>query len=110
MSQPEARLQRKIQDELKKRGAFVQKNHGSDMMMAGLPDLVGCYRGYYFGFEVKMPGGKASAIQRRRLQQIIDAGGVACVVHGAEEALGLLDAIDSSITHAEAVRDRLSDP
>lgn len=109
MTQPEARLQRKIQDELRKRGAFVHKNHGSEMMMSGLPDLIGCYRGYYFAFEVKMPGNKPSAIQRRRLQQIIDAGGVACVVHDVQEALGLLDAIDSSITHAEAVRDRLSD-
>lgn len=56
MTQPEARLQRRIQHALKASGAFSFKVHGSEFMMAGLPDLVVCLDGMFLGIEVKMPG------------------------------------------------------
>lgn len=67
-------------------------------MMAGLPDLVGCYRGHMFGLETKMPEGKnASPVQRLRHTQIKAAGGVAVVVRSVADAMAVLDAIDASI-------------
>lgn len=94
-SQPESRLQRRIQDELKSAGAFVFKVHGSEFMMAGLPDIVGCYRSIFFGIEVKMPGNKPSKIQARRLREIGQAGGMTCVAYDVPDAMGVIRAIDA---------------
>lgn len=62
--QPEARIGQKIrkylEDDL---GAFVFKVHGGPQMMAGLPDLICCYRGHFWGIEVKQPGQKPSERQ-----------------------------------------------
>lgn len=43
----------------------------------GVPDIVGCYKGRFFSIEVKREGGKPTAIQSRRMQEIVDAGGLA---------------------------------
>ncbi|MCA1839733.1 MAG: VRR-NUC domain-containing protein [Actinobacteria bacterium] len=90
MVQPEARLGHKIREALEERGAFVFKVHGSGMMMAGLPDLIVCYKGRFLGLEVKMPGNKASAVQEYVQGKIRRAGGAAFVVYSVEEALTLL--------------------
>lgn len=91
MTQPESRLQRKIQDEIRKRGGFVFKFHGSALTMRGVPDLIVCWRGLYVGLEVKMPGEKPSPIQRHRGRQIRAAGGCAYVVRSVDEALAALE-------------------
>lgn len=85
--QPEARLGHQIRTALEAQGAFVFKVHGSGMMMAGLPDLIVCYQGRFFGVEVKMPGNKPSKIQRHVHRRIEQAGGVAVVVYSVREAL-----------------------
>lgn len=85
--QPEARLGHAIRRTLEAEGAFVFKVHGSGMMQAGLPDLIGCYRGRFFGVEVKMPGNKPSKIQRHIMRKIADAGGRVCVAYSVQDAL-----------------------
>jgi Holliday junction resolvase len=83
--QPEARLGHKIMDALRAHGAFVFKVHGSGLMMAGLPDLIVCYRGYFIGIEVKMPGNKASARQLFVHKQIRRAGGIVVVAYSMDD-------------------------
>lgn len=95
MTQPESRLQRKIQDEIRKHGGFVFKVHGGPMMMTGLPDLIVCWHGLFIGLEVKMPGNDASTIQRLRGQQIREAGGRAYIVRSVQEALDVLERCES---------------
>jgi Holliday junction resolvase len=102
MTQPEARLQRKIQDELKRLGAFVFKTHGSEHQMTGLPDIIGCYRGMFIGIEVKMPDNKPSRIQLLRLREIERAGGVTCVAYGIPDAMEVIHAIDAYYEVANA--------
>lgn len=85
--QPEARLAAEIRHALERHGAFVFKVHGSGMMLAGLPDLIVCYEGRYFGVEVKMPGNKPSKIQRHIHRKIEAAGGTACVAYSVSHAL-----------------------
>ena len=89
MSQRESRLSRMIMTSLRANGAFCNKNHGSEYSMAGLPDITGCYKGMYFGFETKLPEKRAntSMIQERVMQKIRDAGGVAQVVCTEQEAV-----------------------
>lgn len=86
----ESRLQRRIRDMLEKcfPGSFWFKVHGGPFQVAGIPDLLGCVNGLYFGLEIKVPGkGKLSAIQIDTLQRINDAGGYAAEITSAQEAV-----------------------
>lgn len=88
--QPEARLGHAIRRALEVEGAFVFTVHGSALMMAGLPDLIGCHRGRFFAIEVKMPGNKPSKIQRHVMGKIEAAGGRVCVAYSVQDALNAL--------------------
>lgn len=83
--QPEARLQRRIQTYLKSIGAFPFKVHGSEFMMAGLPDLIVCYRGDFIGIEVKMPGNAPTDRQLYVHELIRRAGGRVIVAYAVED-------------------------
>lgn len=82
MSQRESRLSREIQKALRLHGAWCVKIHGSEYMPAGVPDILGCYKGRFFAFETKLPEKRSntSVIQERVMQKIRDAGGHAQVV------------------------------
>ena len=62
------------------------KAQGSGSQMRGVPDIVGCYRGLFVGFEVKRPVvGKLSKLQAHRIEQIQAAKGHAFVVYGVDD-------------------------
>lgn len=91
MAQPEARLSRKIMEALRARGAFVFKVWGSEHMMAGLPDIIGCYRGRFIAVETKMPGGRLSQRQVYVIAKLRAAGARVVVAQSVSEALRVLD-------------------
>lgn len=89
---------------------FYIKVHGGPMQEPGLPDLLLCIFGYFFGFEVKhkKPNEseehareRATPLQRIKIQRINASGGVGRVILTPEEAL---ETIASSLrlkeTHA----------
>lgn len=86
---PEARVKKKIVDYLKKvedlKFFCVQ-----DRYTAGIPDILVCYRGYFFAFEVKAPTGKLSVIQRITLDEIKEAGGKAVAVRSVDDVKNIL--------------------
>lgn len=91
--QPESRLQKKVQDVLKKEfGGFWSKYHGGPFSLAGMPDLLGCVDGWFFALEIKLPkkSSKPSAIQEATIKRIVESGGVACVVRSPEEAVSIV--------------------
>lgn len=52
---------------------------------SGVPDIVGCYRGYFFAIECKAGNNKPTALQERELQHIRDAGGTVFVINETNE-------------------------
>lgn len=82
----EREITQAIRLHLVKRGAFCFKVHGGAFQMAGIPDLIGCIDGRFFGLEVKRPGGRATALQSAILRRIEQAGGIAAVVTSVAEA------------------------
>lgn len=111
MTQRESKLSRSIAAHLKITwpvgDLFVFKVWGSEHMMAGLPDLVGCVEGRFFGLEVKLPSERknVSARQELVLGWILAAGGIAGVVCSKEEAVQTLsDSLRSgnSASHDDA--------
>lgn len=94
MTQPEARISRKIQDALRAAGYFCFKVHGSEHMMAGLPDIVVCANGLFIGLEVKLPEKRSNTSKRQDYVHMLinNAGGLATVVCSPAEALEVVAA------------------
>jgi hypothetical protein len=99
-NQPESNLSYAIQKALKKEAArrghklFIFKVHGNEHMMAGLPDMVACYRGMFIGLEAKMPGNDTSPRQVYVHRKIREAEGLVLVPYSVAEALKALDLVD----------------
>jgi hypothetical protein len=95
MNSTEAGLQSAIVKDLRKRGAYVNKNHGGPNSQ-GRPDLEGCYRGIHFLLEVKLPKNKKGATenQKRHVIQARAAGSVAHIVRSRRAAMNCLHLID----------------
>jgi len=91
----EAALQRKIQQYLKARGVYCNKNQGGPTSR-GRPDLEGCYCGLYWALEVKMPGRENTLTdhQAHSLASIKEAGGYAEVATSTEDARIMLKHLD----------------
>lgn len=89
----ETRRQQKIQKLLRKefgRDIWFFKVHGGPFQMAGVPDILGCLRGIFFGFEVKEEDGELSDIQIEVMWDIRRAGGVARSIIDPQEAVSIL--------------------
>jgi Holliday junction resolvase len=91
-TQGESKISRAILTEIRKVGAFAFKVHGGPMMLVGLPDIIACVDGRFVAFETKTPEKRknVSKAQQRIHELIRRAGGVAVVVCGAREALGII--------------------
>ena len=80
---PEAKVKRAVCARLKELGAYyfypVTGGYGS----SGVPDIVGCYGGKFFGIECKAGNNKPTELQKKNLQAIADAGGIALIVNEA---------------------------
>lgn len=89
MSQRESKLSRKIMDALRMEGWFCFKVHGSEFMMAGLPDIIVCAEGKFVGLETKLPETRGDVSPRQSyVHSLIESsGGVARVVCSPAEAI-----------------------
>lgn len=79
-SKYQPRNEKKVENEIKEYitslGGLCYKIHGGDLYQeTGIPDLLCCWDGLFFGIEVKDPGGKPSAIQLAQGARIKKAGG-----------------------------------
>ena len=78
---PEKAVKNKVVAQLKTLGAYyfypVTGGYGS----SGVPDIVGCYEGLFFGIECKAGKNKPTKLQDLNLRQIDTAGGIALVVN-----------------------------
>ena len=93
---PETRLQQRIQKAIRKAypNSFFFKHWGGPFSPAGIPDLIGCVEGLFFGLEVKLPNekrSKTSDIQDETIADIVNAGGCAGVVRSPQDALRYID-------------------
>lgn len=99
--QREGRLARKIMLQLRDHKVFCFKVHGSEHMMAGLPDVIACVDGFFVGFEVKLPETRENTSARQKYvhTRITESGGIAIVVCSPEEALAVVAEIRDRESH-----------
>lgn len=94
MAQKESRLSRQIMTALRVEGWFCFKIHGTELVMAGLPDVIVCAEGIFIGLETKNPDKRDNTSSRQDYvhDQIREAGGAAYVVTSAAEAVDVVRA------------------
>lgn len=92
--QRESKLSQDIMLALRSEGYFCFKVHGSEYMMAGLPDIIVCAQGVFVGLETKNPDKRdnTSAIQDRVHGLIRQAEGYCSVVTSPHEAISFVEA------------------
>lgn len=76
---------------------FFWKEHGGPYGSSGIPDIICCYKGRFLGLEVKLPNGKLTELQKRAIEKINRAGGVACRVESVDDVKAVIDRIEGEI-------------
>lgn len=78
---PEKKVKKVVVQQLKDLGAYyfypVTGGYGG----SGVPDIVGCINGNFFGIECKAGRNKPTPLQLKNLDDITKAGGIALVVN-----------------------------
>lgn len=69
---------------------FAWKEHGGMYGTAGIPDIIACIGGKFYGFEVKTDIGKPTKLQESTIRKINKAGGIAVVVRSADDVKSIL--------------------
>lgn len=62
---------------------------------SGISDILGCCRGQWVSFEVKVPGGKETDNQYRFRKNIESAGGRAYIVESIDQVLEAIKEFDA---------------
>ena len=71
---------------------FAWKEHGGMYGTAGIPDIIACVDGRFYGFEVKTEAGKPTGLQEATIRKILNAGGVAVIVRSVDEVRAIIEA------------------
>ena len=93
-------LERDLVDAIKKYLAslgsdvFFWKEHGGPYGTSGVPDIICCYKGRFLGLEVKLPSGKLTELQKRAIEKINRAGGIACRVESVDDVQAVIARAD----------------
>ena len=69
---------------------FCWKEHGGMYGTAGIPDIIACINGRFFGFEVKTEKGKPTELQTATIRKINRAHGTAQIVRSVDEVKAIL--------------------
>ena len=81
MMTPEKKVKMKVVEVLKEFGAYYFYASTGGYGASGVPDIIGCYHGRFFGIECKAGKGKTTALQDKNIAHIIVQGGLAIVVN-----------------------------
>ena len=80
---PEAKVKRVITNQLKALGAYYFYPATGGYGRSGVPDIVGCYKGRFFGIECKGGKNKPTALQQKNLDDIASTEGIALLINEA---------------------------
>ncbi len=80
---PEAKVKKKVVAVLKEFEAYYFYPLTGGYGRSGVPDIVGCYRGMFFGIECKAGKNKPTPLQQKNLDDISKQDGLALIVNEA---------------------------
>lgn len=100
----EKSIENDIKQYIREIGGLCYKIHGGSLYQeAGIPDLLCCLGGLFFGIEVKDPLGKPSAIQLAQGARIKKAGGHFLIAKSLQE---VKDYIESEVLQHQNMYDK----
>jgi Holliday junction resolvase len=93
MATPEAKTKAAVRKILETSGAYFFMPVSNGMGRHGIPDVIACKNGHFFGIECKAGKGKTTALQDRELLNITNTGGTALIIneHNLDELKKALD-------------------
>jgi Holliday junction resolvase len=96
---PEKKVKTKVVEILKTFGAYYFYASTGGYGASGVPDIIGCHKGRFFGIECKAGKGKTTALQEKNIAQIKTTGGLAIVVNedNIEDVGNLMRQIERSV-------------
>lgn len=80
-STPEAKVKANCVKQLKALGAYYFYPVTGGFGTSGVPDIIACYKGLFFGIECKAGKNKPTELQALNLTKIHDAQGLALVIN-----------------------------
>ena len=92
---PEGKVKRVVVKQLKELGAYYFFPMTGGYGKSGVPDIIGCYEGKFFGIECKAGKNTPTALQEKNLRDIKEAKGASWVVNedNMAQVKGMLDGI-----------------
>ena len=96
---PESKVKRKVTVILNKYGAYFFYPPSNGFGRAGIPDIIACHRGQFVAIECKAGKNTTTALQRKELRAIEDAGGYALVIN--ETNIDQVDAVLHQLKEAQ---------
>ena len=94
---PEAKVKAKIKKILLTHDIWYAMPHGAGYGNAGIPDFLCCHKGKFIAIEAKAGKGKATALQLKNLQEIVNAGGHSIIVN--EDSLPILNTLIEELSN-----------
>jgi len=90
----ESTLSKKVNKYLKSlENCWFMKIHGSIFQRAGVPDYIGCYKGIFWGIELKVGTNKTSKIQDYMMLLMRSAGGRTIVCYDLIEVKKFMNSL-----------------
>lgn len=81
-------IENEIKSYITEHGGLCYKIHGGDLYQeTGIPDILCCWHGLFFGIEVKAPGGRPSAIQLAQGVRIKKAEGHFLIAKSVQDVI-----------------------
>lgn len=84
----ESKIQKDMLQYLSSIGSYTFKTITSNIR--GVPDIITCYKGRFFAFEVKTKIGKPTPLQQIAIDKILANGGIAGIVRSVEDVKELI--------------------
>ena len=78
---PEAKVKKVVVNQLRNLGAYYFYPVTGGYGRSGVPDIVGCYQGKFFGIECKAGKNTPTALQEMQLKEITNSKGIALVIN-----------------------------
>ena len=86
---------------------FFWKEHGGPYGTSGVPDIICCYKGRFLGLEVKLSTGTLTELQKRAIDRINRAGGIASRVECVSDVQKIIAKVDEEEKHHEIPEKKL---
>jgi hypothetical protein len=78
---PEKKVKTAVGKLLARYGVYFFYPVATGMGRAGIPDIIGCFKGHFIAIECKAGKNTTTALQERELYNIQSAGGIAIVIN-----------------------------